>query len=210
MNISDLSPRLVAFFGVLQVILAALIAFLGKIWLSRIQAREAAKSNERLEGLKNDLAATTKKLEAVLEQSIYMHKVHFDTEFKIYSELWPKLRAVKEASLKLSDDLSKDVSFEERLQALDLAVKELSDGVENQRPFFAANIASELFDLLDLTRKEAKRDADDRRSHPDRWIPHVERFRNLRNISVRCNRVCELIRSRITGEAVPLDEASEA
>jgi hypothetical protein len=208
MVIQDVTVQLVALFGGIQVVLTGLTAFLGRVWVSRIRDREVAAFTERLELVKTDLAAATKRLEAVLDHSVYMQKVHFETEFKIYSDLWPRLRTLRDASRDLSfDSREKEKPLDARRATLNDALEQLRNAVEDQRPFFAANIAAELFELLDLAKKEDQRDAYDRALHPDRRIIHASGMRNIVTMSRACERVCELIRTRITGSAVALDRA---
>ena len=142
------------------------------------------------------------------ENALHRQKMQFDIEFKIYQELWAKLRAVRSALQRASfykaqaESASQD--WTERRGQFDTAVKALAEVAEDQRPFFAARIARDLFDLLELACQgvdmtETERSREMQSSSPQRRSVSPKATRNLAAIEHAADRLCESIRERLTG-----------
>jgi len=163
--------------------------------------RQKADQMQQLERVKGEVHVTA-------ENALYRQKMQFDIEFKIYQELWAKLRAVRSALQRASfyktqaEPTSQD--WAERRSQFDTAVRALAEFAEDQRPFFAARIASDLFDLLELASQgvdmtETERSREIQSSSPQRRSVSPNVTRNLAAIEHTADRLCESIRERVTG-----------
>jgi len=122
--------------------------------------------------------------------------------------LWSKLRAVRLALQRASfykaqaEQTSQD--WAERRSQFDTAVRALAEVAEDQRPFFAARIARDLFALLELANQglemtEIERSREMQSSGPQRRSVSPKVTRNLDAIEHAADRLCESIRERVTG-----------
>ncbi|HDY89183.1 MAG TPA: hypothetical protein ENH82_13840 [bacterium] len=193
--------------------ITGLVGFLAKIWFNRIHTREKAGLNEQLVKIKGALQATNMQLQSALDKSLHINAVQFDAEFQTYQELWSKLVQIRKAIREL--DLETTPDTETKREAFDTAVDEFPDMVEQRRPFFPATIAKHLFHLIDLVSEEAKNREEQRgKSDRDRerytgaeaWktinFINAQSWRNMREMSEVSDKICELIRGRITGTVV--------
>src|SRR5262249_42754274 len=138
----------------------------------------------------------------------HMQKVQFDIELKIYQELWSKLRAVRfalqRASFYKAQGEQPPQDWAERRSEFDTAVRALAEVAVDQRPFFAARIRKDLFDLLELAGQgavmtETERSREMQSSGPQRRSVSPQVTRNLEAIEHAADRLCESIRERVTG-----------
>ena len=167
----------------------------------RFKMEMTADMMQQLELLKGEVHVTA-------EKALYMHKMQLDAERDIYKELWPKLRAVREALQRVAfykapSELTPH-DWQERRSQFDTTVRALAQIAEDQRPFFAARIARDLFDLLELANQglevtEAERSREIQSSGPQRRSVSPKVTRNLDAIEHAADRLCESIRERLTG-----------
>ena len=124
MNIREMPWEVIAVFGGLQAVLTGLVGFLGKMWLGRaLQSQKA-------------------KIEAMVAKSLFMEKVRFNTEFKIYSQLWEKVADVDNALADMSfsgvDKQSPmESSFAEKRKKYHDSVTRLRHLIQSKRPFYS-------------------------------------------------------------------------
>ena len=140
-----------------QAVFTGLLGFAGKASLQKEKAN-----------LDKLLQAEKAKLEASREKSLYMQKIQFDAEFKIYSELWKELCKVGKASDAIhyhSRRKADNQSLRDTRKNFDGAVESLSSLVESNRSFFAANIAEQSFMLIQLANEARDWDENDREEH---------------------------------------------
>ena len=191
MNISELSWEFIAVFGGVQAVLTGLLGFLGKMWLGRTLQSEKTK------------------LEAMVEKSLYMQKVQFDTEFQIYSQLWEELCNVRNTIENISWHRERHTdprksSYEEKCKNYYDSVTSLKSLVESKRPFYSAEIANLLFEMIDLADKERKRDECFRaeRGMGSLFLVTPEGVENLVKLKLMSGKICETIRTRLTGTSI--------
>lgn len=98
---SEIIKEIIALLGGATIVLAALFAFIGKLWLSRDIEREKYNLQKQMIQIQNELSATNKKLEAELQRSIHVDKIQFDYEFKIYQEVWSSLVSLRMVTMRL-------------------------------------------------------------------------------------------------------------
>lgn len=183
MGISELSWNVIAIFGGIQAVITGLLGFLGKLWLGRTLQEEKAK------------------IEAAAQKSVYMHKVQYDVEFKIYSELWKELCIVQDlmGDMKIHEEESSRL---EKLNKYETAVKRLESLLKINRPFYSASIAKHLGDMVDLTKKETERREEVEKKDTHRITG--EMFDNYVEMGKATYKICESIRNRLAGK--PLNE----
>jgi len=210
MQLRNLPWEVLLLFGGVQTVLTALVGYLGKLWLERTLQSEKAK------------------LEALLEKSIYVQKVQFDTEFKIYSDLWKAVCVVREAiiaaQIKITeqDRRVRNTPRQEDVEAsrqLDSKLLEFKGLVENNRPFFAADIAKLCIELTNLAEEMKRKYMSDLRSAEANAVQEGSRDplldairigaaqgRKMREfldrLTAKTDEICEAIRGRLTGSAI--------
>lgn len=143
--------KLILLLGGWQLILTALIAFAGKMWLNYLNEKQKGEVNKELE-----------KLKATLDTQVHVHKLQFETELKIYQEIWGILIEVRKATAKLRpflDSIDPNETEEERKQGrlteFGNAFQKFMDQVNKERPFYPEEIYSKLHDLIATVREEA-------------------------------------------------------
>jgi hypothetical protein len=189
-----------------------LVSWYGGIRANKINEQFKASLTADLEHQKADLMQQLEhvkgEVHVAAENALYRQKMQFDIEFKIYQELWAKLRAVRSALQRASfykaqvEPTSQD--WTKRRSQFDTAVRALAEIAEDHRPFFAARIAKDLFDLLELARQgvdmtETERSREMQSSGPQRRSVSSQVTRNLDAIEHAADRLCESIRERVTG-----------
>jgi len=125
----------------------SIIGFL--LWFSKTQ-----KFNDEI--IKNE----SKKI--LNDKSVVIHKVQFEKEFNIYSELWANLILLRNATQSLRpgfESYDKSQSIEERKK---IKIQDFFDSFnkcvisyENNKPFYPENIYKEIESVLKTSRKEA-------------------------------------------------------
>jgi hypothetical protein len=193
-------------------LLGGLLGLAGRAWLQK----ENANLNKLLQAEKAKLdkllQAEKAKLEALLEKSLYMQKVQFDTEFKIYSELWMELCKVRKANDAIHFHSRGNKLDNQSLQGerknFDAAAESLKSLVENNRPFFAATIAEQLFGLVKLANEARDWDEKDREERGGGMI-HAKSVRTVYFVRLKSNDICESIRKRLWGAAAVFEREDD-
>ncbi|MBB1397793.1 hypothetical protein H5187_20655 [Pseudoalteromonas sp. SG44-1] len=85
---------LLLFFGGQTVVLIALIAFLGKVWVNRINSRETVKSNQLLAKLRAELQNNLSRLSERNESVVHTHKHLIELEYGHYQKIWEALTRI--------------------------------------------------------------------------------------------------------------------
>jgi len=88
-----------------NTLLVGLAAFLGKIWSTRIAAKEQAKLEAQLEAIKSELEQARQKLNARLQKSVIVHQIQFEKEFQVYQELVKALVSLRKFFFSLNHTL---------------------------------------------------------------------------------------------------------
>lgn len=171
-------------FGGTQAVLVGLIAFLGKMWLSRFELR----------------------LEKSIEKALHASQVQFDREFSFYQKLWEdvskirrKIRETISSGEYLGErkDLVSETMPDDEFHARKLAllIEDLWELIEANSPFFPA----ELRDELSIFRENCSswsRKLQDQDLMSDGWFLR-EGSTLLTNINVAHSRMEEAIRDRL-------------
>jgi hypothetical protein len=216
----------------LETIIATAIASAFAGTLSLYLTSRKQRQFERYKAtLQAELEQSKLQTEALLEKSIYVQKAQFDTEFKIYSDLWKGVCVVRGAILgaqrRMADEVIKRTSREGEvetlanvLQQLDGKVLEFKGLVEDNRPFFAADIAKLCVELIDSAEELKEKHMPNLRSAIANALPEgrtkdplLDAVRTgaalgwtgrefLRPLTAKTDEICEAIRSRLTGSAI--------
>lgn len=169
MNESDIATvvysELLKVAGGAAVILAALSAFLGRIWINRIAGREAHARDERLTSLRaefeNQNAALRSALDARLQRTVLVDRVQFEHEYTIYKEVWACLYSLRQATLRLRPVMdyvdpneSKEDRIRNRIRAFAEPFHAYRDTIEKSKPFYSEHVYTALSSVLDKCHNE--------------------------------------------------------
>ncbi len=187
---------LVAIFGTAQAVLIALVTYLGKLWLARFEQRIKTDHDVKLKDLEDTYAKGLKRLESELrsarEKSVYIHKVQYDTEAKIYRELWAKLGQLRYYVTLFNASQNQDTNewqWEDRQKEyLDL-FGEFRECIEQNELFIAPAIFKEVNDLLNILFWAEER---------ENWNEDYSIGKRLSDVQSGSSKISELIRYRLT------------
>lgn len=73
------------------VVILGISSFIGKIWINKFADKYRVKYDKELENYKSEINLGLNKLDKIEEKALYISKVNYDNEYKIYMEIWPKL-----------------------------------------------------------------------------------------------------------------------
>jgi hypothetical protein len=186
---------------------AALSSWLGKVWATRLMDRERARYASDLERLKSSLESSNRQLQAELEKTIFVTRVHFETEFKALADIWRHLaRAAMENLRTAVDAISPGETKESRLTArLDIfgnAITPFIDAVDQQSPFYPIEIYNQLDSLVRLIKSEGTDIAHSQDAFTPEWFKRGRE--NYRDFLAGVQSVSTLIRERISSLSVHL------
>jgi len=172
---------------------------LGRVWANRILEQDRARYQERLDVLRREGEVVLERLRTAGAKDIFMHRVQFEKEFRIYEELWDHLITVGRTATKfraLRNAPAPGVTTGQELAELRDACKAYSDLVYRRRPFYAPVV----YDLA----KETLHLASDVNDWATWAGPHGSTDKQedakeaaLDKINELVNTVCEAIRTRI-------------
>ena len=180
-------------------------SWLGKVWANRILQQDRAKYLTELERSKSELDRTTRHLQGEIEKTIYVHRLHFETEFRALQEVWQKvvrLRLIMASIRPIADIVPADWTAEEEterlqkhLQSFIEAANTTLESVDFQRPFLTEEIYTELSAVLNAARAEAN----SLQLHPKETTPdwYERGKKNLDQLVGHSDRVIDLIRARL-------------
>ncbi|MDF0642523.1 MAG: hypothetical protein P0111_00715 [Nitrospira sp.] len=128
----------------------ALSSWLGKVWANRILESDRRRFNEELERLRGEL-----------NKAIHVHRVQFETEFKVISEIWEKVARVRQTmgGIRPTMDLvdpneDRRARLERRFKPFPMALDELIRTVDLHSPFYPQNLFTELSGAIQIARRE--------------------------------------------------------
>lgn len=156
-----------------QIAFTGLVAWFGGRWLEREKAR--------------------------LNKGIHAHKIQFENEYRLYSDLWDKLISLRAAStnLRLAEiDYAPKKSEEQRREEFIDAFNAFNQAVERNRPFYAVSVYEAMKALRMIVRTEWRQANPDRPITNDIW-KEVEV--NREEIVKAVESTCGAIRERLQG-----------
>src|SRR5688500_12557291 len=66
-------------------------SWLGKVWATRILENERQQHARDLERLKTELEHMSRRFQGEIDKTVYVHRVHFEAEFRALRKVWRRL-----------------------------------------------------------------------------------------------------------------------
>ena len=191
--------------GGATLLLAALSAFLSKVWIARIANREAQQREAAIAELKAqfDKQATElkSKLDVATQRTVLVDKVRFEHEYEIYKKAWELLFALQRATLQLRptlDHIDPSESKEERMQRrignVQGPYNEFSLHIEITKPFYPGAVYASLTAVRNRCHDEIVDYEFVERPQKEYW---AEARKSQQEIIALIDDACEAIRNRI-------------
>ncbi|MGF1903403.1 MULTISPECIES: hypothetical protein [Aliivibrio] len=193
--------EIVELLGGITVVLAALFAFISKIWLSRIIEHNKNKLMLKLKKVEHELGIANKRLDAQLQHSVFVSQVQFDKEYRIYGEVWECLVELKIATGNLRPWMDKTDPQQsekerilERYNAFITPFNNFSMALEKNKPFFSKKVYQALSDV----RNECDNESIDYKYGKSTDKNYYEcAVQNSRKIAELIDLSCDVIRTRL-------------
>lgn len=90
-DIINLISVIIVSAGGTGAIILGLSNWIGQIWLNKFAEKHRVKYEKELEVYRTELNARLNKFDKIEEKALYISKINYDNEYKIYMEIWPKL-----------------------------------------------------------------------------------------------------------------------
>jgi len=158
----------------------------------------------KVEGVRTQYLSELERLRFDLGRASLVHKAQYETEFRVYEEIWQRVIDVQRTVVALRpmfDQVDPKESDEERrnrrLQEFVEPFNAMQAAIWKSKPFYSATVHRELQELSHLIRRESLdyQHGDPHRDQ-DYWL---EAKNNLEAISGKIDAVCEAIRQRVSG-----------
>lgn len=218
----QLAGAIIASIGGGAAVLWGLSSFLAKVWVNRLLEKDRLRYQSELERVKGDyqkeieavrghIAAAQRHLQGQIDRTVFVSRVHFETEFRAMQTIWAKvvnLRGLMAGvrptfSLAPAEETAEqqDERFRRRVTAFSTALGEAKDAIFENEPFIIEALYAELHNsfLLAAQAEETSVRVHRRETDPN-WYEKGEK--NLGDVMVSMNRVSALIRRRIQELAV--------
>lgn len=158
----------------------------------------------KVEGIRSQYLTELERLRFDLERASLMHRARYETEFRVYEEIWQNLVPVQRAvaSLRPMFDYAdpKETDAERRTRRLNMfgeAFNALQTAIWKGKPFYSAEVHRELQELSRLLHSEAvDYQYGDAHRDEDYWRTAKQ---NAEAIGKQVDLVCEAIRARLSG-----------
>ena len=201
--------------GVAGVVIIGLSSWFGKVWAARILEADRLRYTTELERFKNQLDQSTRLLQAQVDRTVFVGRVHFETEFKALSDIWAKVAAVRAtmgqvrpmADIVPAGEMPEERERREagRFTAFAAAFDQLVTSVDTQSPFIPEEIYRKLEEVIQIARREAtevqvERGDRDRNPLRDWYQRGREHNQELQRLATELS---DLIRLRLAALAVP-------
>jgi hypothetical protein len=187
--------------GGASAIIFFLSSWLGKVWANRILEQDRARYGEELARLKGEVEAANRKFQAELDKRIYVHRVHFETEFGALKEIWKaaSMLRTKISGLRPRMDFAAPngeykVRLQVRIKEFRTALVAFQDAVDNNSPFYPSDVFRELETLLQIAKREELQ-VDVTEVRDKEWFEDGER--NRTEFFAQARVVSAMIRARI-------------
>lgn len=93
-EIFEITAAILASLGGGTAIVFGLSSWLGKVWANRILAKEKAEHSKELEFYKSELNKELERINVLQDKALYISKVQYDNEYKIYQEIWEEMHRI--------------------------------------------------------------------------------------------------------------------
>jgi cytochrome c556 len=155
----------------------------------------------KVEGIKTQYLGDLERLRFELGRASHIHKAQYETEVRVYGEIWPCLIDVQRTVAALrpmldSSDAQAEAERSRRVKEFSETFNVMQNAVWKNKPFYSAEVHRELQKLSDLAIAELiDYQHGDPRSDENYW---KDMIKNIRAISAQINVVCEAIRQRVS------------
>jgi len=161
-SVIEIAAAILASLGGAGLIIVSCASWLGKVWANRILESDRRKYSEELERVRSELEASRRMLQAELDQVILVHRVQFETEFRVLADIWAKLAVLRSAMGALrptmdvvSPDEDPDDRLNRRFATFERALHDFMRAVDDQSPFYPEDIFKELSVALQSAQHES-------------------------------------------------------
>ena len=113
-NIINVISIVIVSVGGTGVIILGISSWIGRILLDKFSEKYKAKYEKEIESYKGEIDVKLNKLDKIEEKALYITKVNYDNEYKIYMEIWPKLIECVNSTIKLYPRGIEDVPIDEK------------------------------------------------------------------------------------------------
>lgn len=186
-------------------IVLALSSWIGKVWANKILESDRARYQKEIEELRakyrHEVDEQLELLRDRLEKGQFVHRLQFETEFKIYCELWERLSKVRNAALRLRPVLEmmphgKTIPEEKRDRYAHLAetFDPFQEIVVGHEPFYSPAVFQLVRELSKVISNQA---FDYAQQEPNRERYWKRAEENAGKIVDYSDKVCAAIRERI-------------
>ena len=179
---------------------------LGNYLLQRLRDQQ----EQKLARFRADQDSEMKRLQTVLDRTVFVHRAQFETEFAAMKAIWEKLMATRGTMASLRPTFAtapEDETAEQALErffvrrkAYQQALTELKDAVFNSEPFISEALYHELFGKLLLAASAEELSVRVHKPTEPNWFETGEK--NLGNFMASANNVASLVRLRIASLTV--------
>ena len=144
---------LLLFFGGQTAVLIALSAFLGKVWINRINSRDIFNSNQMLAELRADLQKGLSRLSERNESVVHTHKHLIELEYAHYQKIWEALTRISPLFDSVEKKLLSNVDVSFTAAELHEARISLGNILNSAYPFINKSIYEVAYIALDFSTK---------------------------------------------------------
>jgi hypothetical protein len=198
----EVAATIIVGLGGAGAIVIACASWLGKVWASRILEADRLKYGRELERFRSELEASHRVLQGELDKTIHIHRVQFETEFRVLSDIWAKLSVLRSAMggirpiMDIRDpDEDPDARLLRRFKSFDEAFSAFLRAVDDESPFYPEEIFKEFSVALQIARRESTSVSVERPERTADW--YKEGAANFNALVQSADRVSALIRKRL-------------
>lgn len=113
-DIIEIISLIIVSVGGTGTIILGISSFIGKIWANKFAEKHRVKFEKDIENYKSEINTKLNKLDKIQEKALYISKVNYDNEYKIYMEIWPKLIKCSNDVFRLYPRGIEDVPIDEK------------------------------------------------------------------------------------------------
>jgi hypothetical protein len=187
------------------VLLGALSAFLGRVWINRIANREAQVRDEKLAEVRASFerhnTELKARLDAAVQRTVFVDKLQFEHEYEIYKQAWGCLFSLQQATLQLRPTFdmvdvaeSREDRMKRRMGKFVAPYNAYLEVIEKNKPFYPLGVYAALAEVREKCRIEVIDCEYIERPHKEYW---AEARKNQQDIVGAIENACDAIRNRV-------------
>jgi hypothetical protein len=207
-DVATLVTQVVRPFGPTDFVLVGLASWLGRVWSTRIAAKDQRRLEGELAAVRAEYEQTSRRLQAELDRTLTVHRAQIEVEVSAYRDTWSH---VAEARLAfgtvrpIADTLpppgsTRDELLANRVQHLGTAHNKLIHSIEANQPFLEQSVYDGLQELAQLCRLEHVQVTTGARGDPGYF---QDGRVNFAEFNCKAESVATSIRKRLASLSVP-------